>query len=225
MRALRQVGDLTLFQRYLRVLAAPSGQLLNLSDIGRDLGVAVSTVKAWLSVLEATYQVFVLRPYFSKIGKRLVKTPKVYVADTGLLCALVGLKSVSHAASGHGRGDLRNGRHHRSAQNVNSSWRRAPAPFLANSARRGSGSGGRHSDRVDSGRDQAGCHPESRNGKRHPGFPGCTRAESSNGVGGSSWSYPTAPGAGRDGLAFFRAMDGQLDYSLQVPILSRDKVK
>ena len=99
-RALRQVGDLTLFQSFLRVLAARSGQLLNLSDVGRDLGVVVNTVKAWLSVLEATYQVFVLRPYFANIGRRLVKTPKVYFTDTGTLCALVGLKDVDHAAAG-----------------------------------------------------------------------------------------------------------------------------
>lgn len=99
-RALRQVGDLTLFQSFLRVLAARSGQLLRLTDIARDLGVALNTVKAWLSVLEATYQVFVLRPFFANVGKRLVKTPKVYFADTGTLCALVGLKSPDHAASG-----------------------------------------------------------------------------------------------------------------------------
>jgi len=99
-RTLRQVGDLTLFQSFLRVLAARSGQLLNLSDVARDLGVVVNTVKAWLSVLEATYQVFVLRPYFANIGKRLVKTPKVYFADTGTLCALVGLKDIDHAAAG-----------------------------------------------------------------------------------------------------------------------------
>ena len=89
-----------LFQSFLRVLAARSGQLLNLSDVARDLGVAVNTAKAWLSVLEATYQVLVLRPYFANIGKRLVKTPKVYFADTGMLCALVGLKTVEHAAAG-----------------------------------------------------------------------------------------------------------------------------
>jgi predicted AAA+ superfamily ATPase len=99
-RSLRQVGDLTLFQSFLRALAARSGQLLNLSDLARDLGVAVNTAKAWLSVLEATYQVIVLRPYFANIGKRLVKTPKVYFTDTGTLCALVGLKSPEHAAGG-----------------------------------------------------------------------------------------------------------------------------
>jgi len=99
-RALRQIGDLTLFQSFLRALAARNGQLLNLSELGRDLGLAVNTVKAWLSVLEATYQVFVLRPYFANVGKRLVKSPKVYFTDTGTLCALVGLKDPAHAAAG-----------------------------------------------------------------------------------------------------------------------------
>ena len=99
-RMLRQIGDLTQFQNFLRVLAARSAQLLNLADVARDLGVAVNTVKAWLSVLEATYQVIVLRPYFANVGKRLVKTPKVYFTDVGTLCHLAGLKDPEHAAAG-----------------------------------------------------------------------------------------------------------------------------
>jgi hypothetical protein len=99
-RSLRQVGDLALFQGFLRMLAARSGQLLNLADVGRDLGVVLNTAKAWLSVLEATYQVVVLRPYHANIGKRLVKTPKVYFTDVGTLCYLAGLTDPGHAASG-----------------------------------------------------------------------------------------------------------------------------
>jgi predicted AAA+ superfamily ATPase len=99
-RSLRQVGDLISFQNFLRVLAARTGQLLNLTDVARDLGVAVNTVKAWLSVLEATFQVIVLRPYHVNIGKRLVKTPKVYFTDTGTLCHLAGLKDPEHALAG-----------------------------------------------------------------------------------------------------------------------------
>lgn len=99
-RTLRNVGDLTQFQNFLRALAARSAQLLNLSELARDLGVAVNTAKTWLSVLEATYQVTVLRPYFANIGKRLVKTPKVYFTDVGTLCYLVGLREPEHAASG-----------------------------------------------------------------------------------------------------------------------------
>ncbi len=99
-RSIRQVGDLTQYQGFLRILAARSAQLLNLTDIARDLGVAVNTVKAWLSVLEATFQVIVLRPYFANVGKRLVKTPKIYFTDVGMLCHLVGLKAPEHAAKG-----------------------------------------------------------------------------------------------------------------------------
>ncbi|MEN8809118.1 MAG: ATP-binding protein [Desulfobacterales bacterium] len=99
-RTLRQVGDLTQFQNFLRALAARSAQLLNITDLARDLGVAVNTAKAWLSVLEATYQVTVLRPYFANVGKRLVKTPKVYFTDVGTLCYFAGLKDPAHAASG-----------------------------------------------------------------------------------------------------------------------------
>ena len=99
-RTLRQVGDLIQYQIFLRILAVRSGQLLNLTDVARDIGVAVNTAKAWLSVLEATYQVVVLRPYFANIGKRLVKTPKVYFTDTGTLCYLAGLKDPLHTASG-----------------------------------------------------------------------------------------------------------------------------
>jgi predicted AAA+ superfamily ATPase len=99
-RSLRQVGDLSQFQSFIRTLAARSAQLLNLTDVARDLGIAVNTAKAWLSVLEATFQVVVIRPYHANVGKRLVKTPKVYFADTGTLCYLTGLKDPSHAAEG-----------------------------------------------------------------------------------------------------------------------------
>jgi predicted AAA+ superfamily ATPase len=99
-RSIRQVGDLVEFQRFLRTVAARSAQLLDLSDIARDLGVAVNTAKAWLSVLEATYQVFLLRPYHANVGKRLVKTPKVYMADVGLLCYLAGIRTARQAREG-----------------------------------------------------------------------------------------------------------------------------
>ena len=100
-RMLRQIGNLIQYRNFLRVLSVRSGQLLNLTDVARDLGVAVNTVKVWLSVLEATFQVIVLRPYFANVGKRLVKTPKVYFTDVGTLCHLAGLKDPEHAASGH----------------------------------------------------------------------------------------------------------------------------
>jgi predicted AAA+ superfamily ATPase len=79
--ALRQIGDLNLFQNFLRALAARSAQLLHLAGSARDLGVALNTAKTWLGILEATFQVIILRPYFANVGKRLVKSPKVYFAD------------------------------------------------------------------------------------------------------------------------------------------------
>ena len=99
-RSVRQVGDLSQFQIFLRALAARAAQLLNLTELSRDLGIAVNTVKAWLSVLEATYQVIILRPYFQNVGKRLVKTPKLYFADLGTLCYLAGLRDPDHAMAG-----------------------------------------------------------------------------------------------------------------------------
>jgi hypothetical protein len=99
-RSLRQVGDLTTFQSFLRALASRSAQLLNLTEMARDLGIAVNTAKSWVSVLEATFQVIILRPYFANVGKRLVKTPKVYFTDVGTLCYLTGLRDPEHAASG-----------------------------------------------------------------------------------------------------------------------------
>lgn len=98
-RNLRQVGDLTLFQNMLRMLAARSGQLLNLTDISEDLGISLNTLKNWISVLEATFQILILRPYFINLGKRLVKMPKIYFTDVGMLCHLVGLKTAEHAAA------------------------------------------------------------------------------------------------------------------------------
>jgi predicted AAA+ superfamily ATPase len=99
-RMLRQVGDLSEYRSFLRALAARSAQLVNLTDLARDLGVAVNTIKAWVSILEATYQIIVLRPYFANVGKRLVKTPKIYFSDVGTLCYLAGLKDPEHAAAG-----------------------------------------------------------------------------------------------------------------------------
>jgi hypothetical protein len=99
-RGLKQIGDLTLFQNFMRLLAGRSAQLLNMADLARDLGVAINTVKKWLAILEATYQVFILRPYYANVGKRLIKTPKVYFTDVGTLCYLSGIKEPGHIVSG-----------------------------------------------------------------------------------------------------------------------------
>ena len=94
-RTFREVSDLSQFQMFMQALALRSGQLLNYSDVARDLGVAVNTVKAWLYVLEACYLVVILRPWFRNKGKRLVKTPKVYFLDVGLMLHLCGVDQVT----------------------------------------------------------------------------------------------------------------------------------
>ncbi len=105
-RSLRQVGDLGEFQAFLLAAAARNGQLLNLADLSRDLGVSVNTVKAWVRVLEASGQVFLLRPYYRSLGKRLVKSPKLFFVETGLLCHLLGLRDAEHALDGPAAGAL-----------------------------------------------------------------------------------------------------------------------
>jgi hypothetical protein len=92
-RNLLNVGSLRDFERFLRTCAIRCGQVLNLSEIGRDVGISTPTAKKWLSVLQASNQVFLLEPYFRSLGKRLSKTPKLYFTDTGLAAYLMGFAS------------------------------------------------------------------------------------------------------------------------------------
>jgi predicted AAA+ superfamily ATPase len=93
-RSLANVGSLRDFERFLRAVALRSANLLNRADLARDVGIAPSTANQWLSVLEASGQVVLLEPWFSNRTKSIVKSPKFYVADTGLLCALLNVRSV-----------------------------------------------------------------------------------------------------------------------------------
>jgi len=90
-RQMVNVGDLNTFHRFLRLVAARTGQILNLSDIARDLGISVPTVKKWISILEASYQILLLPPHFNNLGKRVIKSPKLYFLDTGIASYLIGL--------------------------------------------------------------------------------------------------------------------------------------
>jgi uncharacterized protein len=92
-RMIRDIGNLRDFQNVMRLLAARSAQELNSSSISRELGVSVKTVQAWISVLEASYVVFLLPPFHRNLGKRIVKRPKLYFWDTGLACHLAGVRS------------------------------------------------------------------------------------------------------------------------------------
>jgi len=99
-RDLTQVGSLESFTRFVRACAARTGQMLNLSDLARDVDVSVPTAKSWLSVLIASYQVHLLPPYHTNVTKRLVKTPKLYFLDTGLAAYLTGWTSPETLARG-----------------------------------------------------------------------------------------------------------------------------
>jgi len=105
-RQLLGVQDLSAFQRFLRLCAGRSGQLLNLAALAGETGIAHSTARAWLSILEASYIVQLLPPYHRNFGKRLVKTPKLYFVDTGLACWLLGICSAAQLALHPLRGAL-----------------------------------------------------------------------------------------------------------------------
>jgi uncharacterized protein len=92
-RAITNVRDLVTFRRFLALLASRHGQILNRTDLAAPLGVSVPTVSEWLHVLEITSQVIVVPPYFENLGKRLIKSPKIYWGDSGLACYLLGIVS------------------------------------------------------------------------------------------------------------------------------------
>jgi predicted AAA+ superfamily ATPase len=105
-RQLLGVRDLVQFQRFVRLCAARSGQMLNLAALGNDAGVSAVTAREWLSVLEASYLVMRLPPYHVNFGKRLVKTPKLYFLDVGLLAWLLGIRDAATLATHAARGAL-----------------------------------------------------------------------------------------------------------------------
>lgn len=105
-RQLLAVRDLSLFQRFLKMCAARSGQLLNLSALAADCGISHVTAREWLTVLEASYIVYLLRPYHRNFGKRLVKMPKLYFLDTGLMTYLLGIRDAASLATHATRGAL-----------------------------------------------------------------------------------------------------------------------
>jgi predicted AAA+ superfamily ATPase len=105
-RQLLEVRDLSVFQRFVAMCAARTGQLLNLSSLAADCGISHVTAREWLTVLEASYIVFLLRPYHRNFGKRLIKSPKLYFLDTGLAAWLLGIRSAGDVAIHAMRGAL-----------------------------------------------------------------------------------------------------------------------
>jgi predicted AAA+ superfamily ATPase len=88
-RQIRNIGDITSFERFLYILAGRAGNLLNIADLARDCGIAQATAKSWISILESSRIIYLLRPYFRNTSKRLIKSPKLYFTDTGLLSYLL----------------------------------------------------------------------------------------------------------------------------------------
>ena len=106
LRSMINVKDMAVFQRFLRLCAGRTGQLLNMSGLASDTGVSVKTVGSWLSMLQAGYLVHLLQPYHRNFRKRLTKSPKLYFLDTGLAAYLMGITSPAQMAAHPLRGAL-----------------------------------------------------------------------------------------------------------------------
>ncbi|WP_419854993.1 ATP-binding protein [Candidatus Poriferisodalis sp.] len=105
-RTLRNVGDLSAFGRFVQLCAGRTAQLANLSSLADDCGVSQPTAKAWLSILEASFVVFLLPPFHTNLRKRLVKMPKLHFYDTALACHLLGIRTAEQLVSHPLRGPL-----------------------------------------------------------------------------------------------------------------------
>jgi len=105
-RQIKNITDLHTFKIFVQLCAGSTGRSLNLTSLGNDCGIDQKTAKAWLSILEATYIVFLLYPYHKHFGKRIVKTPKLYFIDTGIACSLLRIKSAQEIQEHYLRGGL-----------------------------------------------------------------------------------------------------------------------
>lgn len=105
-RQLINVGNLRTFQKFLELCAGRIGQQLNLSDLASNCGISIPTVHSWLSLLEASYLIFLLRPHFANFNKRITKTPKLFFYDTGIACSLLGISTTKTLALSPFRGNL-----------------------------------------------------------------------------------------------------------------------
>jgi predicted AAA+ superfamily ATPase len=105
-RQLLKIQELETFQRFVRLCAGRTGQLLNLSSLANETGITHNTAKAWISVLEASYLIYLLRPHHANFNKRLVKMPKLYFYDVGLVSWLLGIRTVEQLETHPLRGNL-----------------------------------------------------------------------------------------------------------------------
>jgi predicted AAA+ superfamily ATPase len=128
LRDLAQVGSEAGFLRFLKACAARTGQLLNLSELARDVDIAVNTAKSWLSILQASFQVYLLPPYHTNLTKRMVKAPKLYFLDTGLAAYLTEWSSPETLEAGAMAGAIFET--HVLAEILKSWWHRMKTPRL-----------------------------------------------------------------------------------------------
>lgn len=105
-RMMKNITDLNLFQKFIRLCAARVGQILNLSSIANDCGVSHNTINGWISILEASYIIFLLYPYYENFNKRLIKMPKIYFYDTGLASSLLNINDDDQMDINQFRGNL-----------------------------------------------------------------------------------------------------------------------
>ena len=105
-RQLMEIRNLNLFENFIRLLAGRVGQPLNLNSLSGDVGVSSTTLKEWLSILEASFVIFRLQPYYKNYGKRLIKSPKIYFVEPGLACWLLGIETAAEAARDPLHGNL-----------------------------------------------------------------------------------------------------------------------
>jgi len=105
-RQLQAISDISLFQNFIKLCAGRVGQLLNLTSLGNDCGVSHNTARSWISILENSYIIFLMQPYFKNFNKRIIKSPKLYFYDTGLLCNLLSIKTEEQLFSHYAKGSV-----------------------------------------------------------------------------------------------------------------------
>ncbi len=106
LRQMINVKDIARFEMFIKLCATRTGQVLNLSSLGNDCGTSHNTIRSWLSILEASYIIKLLQPYYNNLGKRLIKSPKLYFYDTGLAAFLLGIQREEHISTHPLRGSL-----------------------------------------------------------------------------------------------------------------------
>ncbi|MCK4544495.1 ATP-binding protein, partial [candidate division WOR-3 bacterium] len=106
LRKLINIKNISIFQKFLKLCAGRIGQILNLNSLSNDLGVSHTTIRQWITVLQASYIIFLLEPYYKNIRKRLIKSPKLYFYDTGLASFLLGVEKISYLEAHPLRGNL-----------------------------------------------------------------------------------------------------------------------